>query len=113
MRTIRIEYPESIPATLNLSPESFEEEARIALAMKLHEMGRLTSGQAASLAGVSHVAFLPTCRRYGSFSVQWDSEEIEAEFRGGLSREGKDGIQYGSYDRFRDDRPLGDSPVHF
>ncbi len=81
MRTIRIKYPESIPATLNLSPESFEEEARTALAMKLYELGRLTSGQAASLAGVSRVAFLMSCRSYGSYSVDWDAEELEAEFR--------------------------------
>ncbi len=81
MRTIRIEYPESIPATLNLSPESFEEEAHTALAMKLYDLGRLTSGQVASLAGISRVAFLLSCRRYGSFSVQWDSEELEAEFQ--------------------------------
>lgn len=81
MRTIRIEYPESIPATLNISPESFEEEARAALAMKLYEMGRLTSGQAASMAGVSRVAFLLSCQRYSSFSVQWDAEEIDSEFR--------------------------------
>ncbi len=80
MRTFRIEYHESIPATLNLSPESFEKEARTALAMKLYEMGRLTSGQAASLAGVSRVAFLLSCQHYGSFSVHWDPEEIESEF---------------------------------
>lgn len=81
MRTLCIEYPESIPAVLNLSTESFEEEARLALAMKLYEMGRLTSRQAASLAGVPRVVFLLKCRSYGSASVQWDREEIEAEFQ--------------------------------
>ena len=48
MKTLCIEYPESIPATLNMSPDSFEEEARTALAAKLFEMGRVTSGQAAT-----------------------------------------------------------------
>lgn len=80
MRTIEIEYPETIPAVLNLSPEMFEQEARFGLAVKLYEMGRLTFGQAARLAGVSRVTFLLDCRRYGAASVEWDQAEIDTEF---------------------------------
>ena len=82
MKTMEIEYPETIPAILNLSPEMFEQEAKFALAVKLFEMGRLTSGQAASLARVSRVKFLLECHRYGASSVEWDKEEIDAEFAG-------------------------------
>lgn len=80
MRELSIEYPESILAVLNLSTESFEQEAKMALAVKLYEMGRLSSGQAASLAGITRVAFLLLCKRYGAASVMWDHEELEAEF---------------------------------
>jgi len=80
MRTIEIKYPETIPAILNLSPETFEQEAKFALAVKLYEMGRLTSGQAARLVGVSRVTFLLDCRQYGAASVEWDQTEIDAEF---------------------------------
>jgi len=81
-RQLIIDYPASIPAALNLSPESFEDEARTALAMKLYEMGRLTSGQAAKLAGVTRVEFLLSCSRYGTATVNWDRYEIAMEFEG-------------------------------
>lgn len=41
---------------------------------------KLLAGQAASLAGITRVAFLLLCRRYGAASVEWDREELEAEF---------------------------------
>ena len=82
MGTLCVEYPESLPAVLNLSAESFEQEAKMALAVKLVEIGRLSSGQAAALAGVSHVAFLLNCHRFGAASVQCDQAEMKAEFEG-------------------------------
>jgi predicted HTH domain antitoxin len=82
MKTATFSYPESLPALANLSPDAFEAEARMAMAMKLYELGRLTSGQAALMAGVSRVDFLLSCRQYGIASVSWDEEEISREFGG-------------------------------
>lgn len=80
MRSIEIEYPETLAAALNLSPEAFSQEAKLALAVKLFELGRVTSGQAARLAGVPRAQFLLECRRFGAASVSWDEEELAAEF---------------------------------
>lgn len=79
MRTGTFHYEESVLAVLNETPEKFELEARMAMACKLYEIGRLTSGQAAELAGISRVDFLLACRNYGTASVVWDNEELVRE----------------------------------
>lgn len=56
--TLTLDYPPSIPDAMNMSPEEFEREARFALASKLFETGRLSSGLAANLAGLDRVQFL-------------------------------------------------------
>jgi len=80
VKTIIVEYPETIPIAANLSVNAFESEARKAMAMKLYELGRVTSGQAAQLAGMGRVEFLLTCREMGVPSVSWGDGEIEEEF---------------------------------
>ncbi len=80
MGTQRIEYSDTIPALLNVSRELFEQEAKMTLAVKLFEMGGLSSGHAASLAGVSRVVFLLTGQHFGTPSTAWDQTEFEYEF---------------------------------
>jgi predicted HTH domain antitoxin len=78
---MQIEYPESWTASTGSTSERFESETRIAAAMKLFEMGRLTSGQAAQLAGISRVAFLFNCPQWNVPAVNWDADELAAEFK--------------------------------
>jgi predicted HTH domain antitoxin len=81
MKSIAIEYPEAWTTVGGSSAESFEHEARMAAAVKLVEIGRLTSGQAAQLAGLPRVAFLLACPQWGVPAVAWDADEVAAEFK--------------------------------
>lgn len=73
---LRIDYPESLPDALQESREQFEAEAKMAMAIKLFEMKRLSSGMAASLLGMDRVAFLLELHRFGVAAVDLDEDEL-------------------------------------
>ncbi len=50
---LTIPYSEDLLLSLKRSPQEFETEARLLLAVKLHEMDRVSSGVAARLGGMS------------------------------------------------------------
>ena len=58
MPTISIQCPDSVLISLKESPEEFAKEATKVLAVKLYEMGKLSSGRAAEFAGMSRISFL-------------------------------------------------------
>jgi len=64
MGTLTIEYPEEILISLKESEADFSRELRIAAAVKLYELGRLSAGKAAKLAGMDKVSFLKTLGKY-------------------------------------------------
>jgi hypothetical protein len=55
VRTLQIPYDDSVLLETSLPPEDFEREAKLLLAAKLFEMGRMSSGKAAELCGMSRV----------------------------------------------------------
>jgi predicted HTH domain antitoxin len=58
MSSFAIHYPPEVLSALQQDPEEFEEEARLLLANKLYETGKLSTGFAARLAGVPRGVFL-------------------------------------------------------
>jgi predicted HTH domain antitoxin len=48
-------------------------------ALKMLELGKLSSGKAAELAGLSRVEFLETCGRYRVAAFNYPDDAIEAE----------------------------------
>jgi len=53
----------------------------MAAAMKLYEMGRLSSGAAARLAGIPRVAFLSRLADYGVDSFRLTEDQLARETR--------------------------------
>ena len=72
-------YPEGFPQLLKMSDAEFAEEVRFLAAAKLYELGRLSSGKAAQLAGMGRVAFLYALVRVGVPAINLRDEEIDAE----------------------------------
>lgn len=56
--TLEIEVSDEFLAGVNQDLPEFAREARLLIAAKLYELGRITSGQAAEFAGLGRVAFL-------------------------------------------------------
>lgn len=81
MSAITIECPDDILRHLNETPEVFAREARVILVAKLYEMGRLSSGKAAELAGMGLVEFFDALGKYEISVMNLSREEIEADFR--------------------------------
>ena len=77
-RHISIEIPESILLAEKTDEVSFARELRILAAVKLYEMGRLSSGRAAELAGMTRVEFLMSLGRYKVFPFASELSELES-----------------------------------
>ena len=73
---LTVQYPETLPDALQQTPAQFEQEAKMAMAVKLFEMKRLSSGLAAILAGVDRVSFLLNLHRYGVVVIDLEEEEL-------------------------------------
>jgi predicted HTH domain antitoxin len=76
---LMIEYPESLPDALQETREQFENEAKMAMAAKLFEMKRVSSGTAAALVGMDRVNFLLSLHRYGVPMIDLTEDELRSD----------------------------------
>jgi predicted HTH domain antitoxin len=78
-RRIVLDIPETVLLAEKTDEVSFARELRMLAAVKLHELGRLSSGRAAELAGVSRVKFLLSLGRYKVFPLQAELNDYLVE----------------------------------
>lgn len=79
VNTLVLEYPESLPDAARQTREEFERTMRFALASKLFELGKLSSGQAAALVPMDRYTFLHSLHETGVAAVSWPVTEWEDE----------------------------------
>jgi predicted HTH domain antitoxin len=81
MTTISFELPDDAVLSMHVPVADVSYQLRMAAAVKLYELGRLSSGAAARLAGVPRVAFLAKLGDYGVDTFRTSEEELLADVR--------------------------------
>lgn len=80
-RVVQIELPDEVLIALKETPEELAKEIRMLAAVKFYQMGKLSSGRAAELAGIPRVSFLQSLSRYEVPIFELTSEELKEDFK--------------------------------
>jgi len=81
MRQVVLEIPSEALLGLNMPLDKAGDAVRMAAAVKLFELGQLSSGAAARLAGVPRIVFLSRLAEYGVDTFRLTGEQLARETR--------------------------------
>jgi len=81
MSQITFSIPDEILLALNATPDDLASRIRFAASVKLYEMGQLSSGAAAQLAGVPKPYFLSRLADYGVNTFDLSEQELSHDLK--------------------------------
>jgi len=79
MKKVVLDIPEEILISLKETTQEFSKDILMLAAVKLFELGKLSSGRAAQLAGMSRISFLQTLARYKVPIFDLTEEELKQD----------------------------------
>jgi predicted HTH domain antitoxin len=81
MKEIDVGYPSGFEDVVHMTKEEMEQHIRLMAALKMFELGKVSLGRAAELAGMGRTAFIDLCGRYRISIFNYPLDEIEREIR--------------------------------
>jgi len=79
MTQVLVQIPEATPVALGVSPERLGDALLLAAAVQWFESGKLSSGAAAELAGLSKPAFMERLKDFGVPAFRQTGDELREE----------------------------------
>jgi len=84
MKTLELRHPGGFEWAVRLNKRELDQNIRLMAALKMFELGKVSSGKAAELAGMTRVQFLETCGQYRVSVFNYPVEDLEKELRADL-----------------------------
>ena len=78
---LEVSYPAGLEQAVEMTKQEFAHHLRLMAALKMFELGKLSSGKAAELAGLSRTEFLETCGRYQVSVFNYPDADVDDELR--------------------------------
>ena len=80
--SITINYPESLAFTLKMKSREFKREMKQLSLVKLYELGKLSSEQAANLLNITRIEFLDLLEKYNvSYFHKGLEDELDSDLK--------------------------------